>query len=62
MEILLPNLADEGLGMHLTGEGVVVRVETHGSAGGGGFAATVQFYPEAPEMFLSRLKCPDKVY
>jgi hypothetical protein len=57
MDILLPKLKDSGPGMHLNGEGIVVRVEPRGRAGEGGFAAEVQFYPEASEMFLSHLNC-----
>jgi hypothetical protein len=60
MDILLPKLAYSGLGMHLTGEGVVLRVERHGpnvsNTREGGFAASVQFYPEAAELVLSKLK------
>jgi hypothetical protein len=53
MEILLPKLADAGHGMHLNGEGIVVRVDFHGGAREGGFAAEVQFCPETPEGLLS---------
>jgi hypothetical protein len=56
MDILLPKLAFSGSGVHLTGEGVVLRVERHGSNDSdtpeGGFAASVQFYPEAAELGL----------
>lgn len=55
MDILLPKLKDSGPGMYLNGEGIVVRVEPRGKAGKVGFAAEVQFYPEASEMFLSHL-------
>jgi hypothetical protein len=59
MDILLPKLAFSGSGMHLTGEGVVLRVEKQrsnsGAATEGGFAASVQFYPEAAELVLSHL-------
>jgi hypothetical protein len=60
LDILLPRLEDPGFGMSLAGEGVVVRVEPHGSPGGGtskpGFAASVQFYPEETASLLSRLE------
>jgi len=49
------NGSDRPLELH--GEGIVVRVEPRGRAGEGGFAAEVQFYPEASEMFLSHLNC-----
>lgn len=58
MDILLPKLSDAGNGMHMTGEGVVLRVEPSGNndAGAkvGGFAASVQFYPEKTELVLER--------
>ena len=57
MEILLPKLADAGHGMHLNGEGVVVRVDSHVGTREGGFAAKVQFYPETQEGFMSLLNC-----
>jgi hypothetical protein len=51
--------------MHLTGEGVVLRVERHKpnahNAQGGGFAASVQFYPEAAELALSHLKSSGRI-
>jgi len=57
MDILLPKLTLSGPGMHLTGEGVVLRVEPRGTKGAastaGGFAASVQFYPEASELVFS---------
>jgi hypothetical protein len=57
LDILLPKLADASPGMHLHGEGVVLRVEPGGAKGAvateGGFAAAVQFYPEASELALS---------
>jgi hypothetical protein len=60
LEILLPKLQDPGFGMTLAGEGVVLRAEPPGSRGpgtsGGGFAASVQFYPEATASALSRLE------
>ena len=45
LEIVFPKLSDNGSGMHLHGEGVVLRCEgdhTHK----GGFAASAQFHPE----------------
>lgn len=60
LDILLPKLDEPGFGMSLAGEGVVLRVEPHGSQGAGtskaGFAASVQFYPEASASVLSRLE------
>ena len=60
MDVLLPTMAFSGPGMHLTGDGLVLRVESRGSNGasppGGGFAASVQFYPSAPERALSHFK------
>ena len=65
MDIMLPNMAPSGPGMHLTGEGVVLRVDpcrakAHGT-NGGGFAASVQFYPEPSELILSHFKDPGGV-
>ena len=60
MEVLLPKLADPGAGMHLYGEGIVLRREPRGalSTGNGeaGFSASVQFYPEATASVLSNLE------
>jgi hypothetical protein len=60
LDILLPKLEDPGFGMSLAGEGIVLRVEPHGSEGAGtskaGFAASVQFYPEATASTLSRME------
>lgn len=65
MDILLPKLASSGLGMHLTGEGVVVRIEPRDANHEGwvqpGFAASVQFYPEASELVLSHFKTSGRV-
>jgi hypothetical protein len=65
MEIVLPKLGDSGPGMHLTGEGLVLRCESGGTKGiglvGGGFAASVQFYPETAESVLSHLKSSGQV-
>jgi len=60
MEVLLPKLENPGVGMILAGEGEVLRVEPRGTRGvatiGGGFAASVHFYPEATVSALSRLE------
>lgn len=60
LEIMLPTLTETGFGMHLQGEGVVFRREPSGSDGTGsspaGFAASVQFYPEASATVLSHLE------
>ena len=60
LEVLLPKLADRGVGMCLAGEGVVIRVEPSGSQGAGtserGFAASVHFYPESTASALSHLE------
>jgi hypothetical protein len=60
MDISLPKMGDHGLGLSLTGEGVVIRVEPGGSHGAdtrkAGFAASVQLYPEASASVLSRLE------
>ena len=60
MDIMLPNLAPSGPGLHLTAEGVVLRVDQRGAkcagTNGGGFAASVQFYPEPSESALSHIR------
>lgn len=60
LEVLLPKLADPGVGMSLAGEGVVLRVEPRRSRStkisDAGFAASVHFYPEATESALSHLE------
>jgi hypothetical protein len=65
MDILLPRLANDGLGMHLMGEGIVVRIEPRNakdeSLVQGGFAASVQFYPEASELVLTHIKTSGRV-
>ena len=43
LDILVPELPGSYLGMHLLGDGVVIRVEHHGATQGG-FAASVHFY------------------
>ncbi len=55
MEIVLPKLADSSPGMHLQGEGVVLRCDFNGAATRG-FAASAQFYPEASDAVLSQLR------
>ena len=59
-DILLPKLVDPGNGMHLTGDGVVLRVDPQDATGSeanqGGFAASVQFYPEKSDAVLTHLK------
>jgi hypothetical protein len=60
MEIVLPKLADDSPGMHLQGEGVVLRCE-YRDAGKCGFAASAQFYPEATEAVLSQFKASAQV-
>jgi hypothetical protein len=57
MEILLPGLSNARHGMHLSGEGIVIRTEPRRPACEGGFAAEVQFYPETQEGLLSHLSC-----
>jgi hypothetical protein len=53
MEIVLPKLTVPGSGMHLQGEGVVLRVEPpdvkSGGAAVGGFAVSVQFHTDSTE-------------
>jgi hypothetical protein len=60
LDISLPSLAEAGSGMHLYGEGVVLRSEPNGANDAGaaesGFAASVQFYPEETASVLSRLE------
>jgi len=60
MDILLPNLEGSGSGTHLTGEGIVLRVDPHNNRIAGpsncGFAASVQFYPEPSELVLAHLR------
>ena len=51
LDILLRTLPNAHLGMHLFGDGVVVRVESHGATQGG-FAASVHFYPQRAESVL----------
>ena len=60
MEIVLPKLADSSPGMHLQGEGIVLRCES-GEATKRGFAASALFYPEATEAVLSQLKASGQI-
>lgn len=64
MEIMLPNLSG-GPGVHLKGEGTVLRVgppnaKTTGTFGSG-FAVSVQFYLQSSESVLSHLKRSERV-
>ena len=65
MDIRLPKFGDTGSGVHLTGEGFVLRVEARGATDVGdkcgGFAASIQFHPEASELVLSHLKVSGRV-
>lgn len=65
MDITLPNMAGHGPGVHLTGEGVVLRVEPHeakvASALESGFAVSMQFYVEPSESVLSHLNGSGRV-
>ena len=60
MEIVLPKLADSSPGMHLQGEGIVLRCE-RADATKRGFAASALFYPEATEAVLSQLKASGQI-
>jgi hypothetical protein len=60
MEIALPRLVDTSPGMHLHGEGVVLRCE-YGDATTCGFAASAQFYPETADVVLSQFKVSEHV-
>ena len=55
MEVVLTKLSGKGHGMHLHGEGIVLRCDCDHSQKRG-FAASAQFHPEAAGMVLSRLK------
>lgn len=55
IEIILPKLNDKGSGMHLQGEGVVLRCESS-KADRSGFAASAQLYPDSADAMLSQLK------
>jgi hypothetical protein len=55
MDIALPKITESGSGMLLHGEGIVLRAEARGLRGADrgetGFAASVQFYPNATGLF-----------
>jgi hypothetical protein len=65
MDIMLPNFTDGGPGVHLTGEGVVLRVERPNaktrSASESGFAVSMQFYLKSSESVLTHLKRSERV-
>jgi hypothetical protein len=65
LDILLPTVSDSRPGAHLIGEGVVLRVDAHGSTihdcPPGGFAISVQFYLDTSESVLTHLRCADRV-
>jgi hypothetical protein len=65
LDIMLPSLVDGGPGAHLTGEGVVLRVEPHNcrmpSVSESGFAVSVQFYLQSSESILSHLRSSGRV-
>jgi hypothetical protein len=60
IDILLPNLVPDGSGIHLTGEGVVLRAELRcgklADTFRYGFAVSVRFYPELSKPVLSYLR------
>ena len=49
LDVLLPAIGEDSTSARLHGEGFVVRLQ-HGLAGPVGFAASVQFYPETPDL------------
>jgi hypothetical protein len=65
MEIVLPKLTVPGFGMHLQGEGVVLRVEPSdvkfGAAAVGGFAASMQFHTDSTESVLWHMETSGRV-
>ena len=54
MEVILTKLSGKGHGIHLHGEGIVLRCDCEGSQKRG-FAASAQFHPETAGMVLSRI-------
>ena len=65
MDIMLPNIMGGELGAHLTGEGLVLRVDPQNekapSTSESGFAVSMQFYVESSESVLSRLKHSERL-
>jgi hypothetical protein len=65
MDVMLPSIMGGELGPHLTGEGVVLRVEQRDEEApdisASGFAVSVQFYVESSESVLSHLKRSERV-
>jgi hypothetical protein len=65
MDIMLTTVLGGGPGAHLTGEGVVLRVEPHNekapSTSKSGFAVSMQFYVESSESILSHLKRSERL-
>ena len=60
LEILLPKLGDTSPGMHLQGEGIVLRCD-YGGASKSGFAASAQFYPDATNAVLLHMETTGQV-
>jgi hypothetical protein len=64
LDIMLPNLPGT-TGVHLTGEGVVLRVDPRSpkraSTSESGFAVSMQFYLQSQESVLSHLKRSEQV-
>lgn len=65
MDIMLPTLSGRGAGAHLTGEGLVLRIEPRSeempSSPESGFAVSMQFYVESAESVLSHLKRTERL-
>jgi hypothetical protein len=65
LDVLLPNREDFAPGMRLYGEGKVIRCEPNGNKDTGtregGFAASVQFYPEPSEVALLHLERSEQI-
>ena len=55
IEITLPRLLESGSGMHLHGDGVVLRCE-YGDKAKNGFAASAQLYPESADSVLAQIR------
>jgi hypothetical protein len=62
VDVMLPRLKNGNAGMHLYGEGSVLRVEPKGHTSTKparpGFAASVQFFPQPSELALLRVNRP----